>query len=71
MTETIPAMRARWKAELLAAITAQAERNITQTEAAPVLGVSVQRLNALIHQNAIHWPRNQQAAPINTREVAQ
>jgi hypothetical protein len=71
MTETIPAMRARWKSELVAAIKAQARRNITQTEAAPILGVSVQRLNALIHNNEIHWPCNRQAAPTNTRETAQ
>jgi len=71
MTETLPAMRDRHKREIIAAIKAQASRQITQTEAAPILGVSVQRLNALIHINAIHWPCNRQAAPVHTLEAMQ
>lgn len=71
MTETLPAMKARHKREIIAAIKAQASRHITQTEAAPILGISVQRLNALIHINAIHWPCNRQAAPVHTPETTQ
>jgi hypothetical protein len=37
MTETMPAMRARHKAEVNAAIVEQAERRISQTEAAKAL----------------------------------
>lgn len=54
--ETIPAMRARHRREIEAAIRAHAARRITQTEAARELGLSLTGLNNLIKRMGIAWP---------------
>jgi DNA-directed RNA polymerase specialized sigma24 family protein len=56
MTETIPAIVARHKAERIAVIIAQRDAGLTQTQAAQNLAVSVTTLNNAIHRNNIPWP---------------
>lgn len=73
MTETIPAMRARHRAEIAAAVVAQRKRNITQTQAAQNLGTSLSNLHNLICRYDIAWPLKRQGyrTDIHTRETAQ
>ncbi|WP_386681884.1 hypothetical protein [Loktanella sp. R86503] len=71
MTETIPAMKARHRSELIAAITAQRDAGLTQTQAAHNLGVSITTINNAIHRNNVRWPVKRQGHPKHTRETAQ
>ena len=62
MTEIMPAMRARHKAEVRAAIVAQARRRISQTEAAKALDMKLTGLNNLICRLNIDWPVKMQGS---------
>ena len=68
MTETIPAMRRRHAAEYRAAIQAQADAHITQTEAAKILDWPLTSLNNFIRRKGIYWPVIDQG---RKRETAQ
>jgi hypothetical protein len=56
VTETIPEMRARHKAEVKAALVEQAEMRISQTEAARNLDMKLTGLNNLVIKLDIYWP---------------
>lgn len=56
MIETIPAMRRRHKEELRNLVEGEAERRITQTQAARNLGTTLQNLNNIIQREGIYWP---------------
>lgn len=60
MTETIPQIRARCRADIKAAVIAQRDKGITQTEAGRNLGLSTQGINNLIHRLDIKWPLKRQ-----------
>lgn len=56
MTETLPEMKARHRAERRALVEKMAKERMTQTQAARRLGVKLTHLNNLIRREGIFWP---------------
>jgi len=60
MTETIPQIRARHRQEIKQAVSAMAERRVTQSKAARELETTLSVIGYIISKEGIFWPVKKQ-----------